>query len=443
MDRCQASAANPASLIRQARRSTANLVGREDDINPMAPRYRRASAPPMCYDEPEDPSLGGGLRGKTFKTKVKATVRTFASAISMKITELPEGWKVVKAQTETACPGWVAIEPRGYVLEKDLAPASPLPSSREVPIAELLPAAVEAPRSACRSAPDAPLRSARQSLRSARKSDGGYGSSPQQMPPALRGPGAQSPRSACTTPKGVLGSQGQKPKGSMLSPRPAQVSRHSPRQARATPSPEAVEVLALKEEHIHLRESNVGLREKELEKRKELEELGRARETMAREVQQLERSRSTLKIQHDAEERELQLDLKKQEEKMKEKLVRCRDVVAKAVGSIDDLVDKSVAYAAQDTTSTRLSIGVLSSQGSADSDFTLANDDLVQAKAVAAEAGAEVCLLLDTWSEADNSLIMKENTDTPILATNTKKMPEEASRAERAPLRDCNENEVW
>lgn len=230
----------------------------------------------------------------------------------------------------------------------------------------------------------------------------------------------------------------------MLSPRPSQVSRHSPRQGRATPSPEAVEVLALKEEHIHLRESNVGLREKELEKRKELEELALAREAIAREVQQLQHSRSTLKIQHDAEQRELELDLKKQEEKMKEKLVRCRDVVAKAVGSIDDLVDKSVAYAAQDNTSTRLSIGVLSSHGSADSDFTLANDDLVQAKAMAAEAGAEVSLLLDTWSEAaDNSLIMKENSDTPIMATNIKKMPEEASRTERAPLRDCNENEVW
>lgn len=421
------------------------MVPLDEEVRSLAPRNRRASAPPMCADQ-------GSVVGKTFKTTLKATVRTMPSAVSMKISELPEGWKVVAAESETPCPGWIALEPRGYVLEKELEPASPRPAPREVLATEQV-----EPRSVCgqktrsarhsgaSGAATGPLAAAGPLLRKgSRASVGSSGTPPQNVLPARSATArqCQSPRSGCTSPHPRYQGGAVRAVKPMLSPRQGLQARQSPRQcgnsssASATPSPqapkswlcassaktttpEALEVLALKEEQVHLRERNVDLAEKEVERRRELEELAVTREAIAREVQQLQRSRSELKEQHDTTQKELE----KQEEKMKEKLVRARNVVAKAVGSIDEL------YAVQDT-SARLSTST-SLNGS---DCIVATDDIHHErdalKAIAQEAGAEVSLLLDTWDPD------QENTETATITT--KKLPEEDLRSERAPLGDCN-----
>merc|ERR1719424_2628134 len=142
---------NPAHLMRQARRSVVNTE--EEVARPMAQRHRRLTAPAMYEEQVHGTEVAGGLERKAFRTKCKVGVRTLPSRMSMKIADLPEGWKVVEAEPEAPCPGWVAIEPRGYVLDDQLVPASPAPSPRKPEQAVAVPLAI-APRSARLSAPD-------------------------------------------------------------------------------------------------------------------------------------------------------------------------------------------------------------------------------------------------------------------------------------------------
>lgn len=178
-----------------------------------------------------------------------------------------------------------------------------------------------------------------------------------------------------------------------------------------------MEVLALKEESMHLRESNVGLRERAVEERREVEELAKMREAMADEVKRLASERLEIQEQKCAEVKELE----RQTEGMKEKLARCRDAVAFAVGSIDEL------YVKQDNESVRLS-----TSGHAQGDSPVAVEDFHDVKAQLKEADDEVVQLLTTLSEGD---VDQENTSAAQILT--KKAQEPAPR-ERTPLRACN-----
>jgi hypothetical protein len=120
---------NPAHLIRQARKSK---VGEDDMARVVGHRHRRWSAPVngdyanVLTDSATSSCDGGPLQAKAFRTKAKAAIRTLPSAVSLKIGDLPQGWKVAEAQKEAPAGGWIAIEPRGYVLAEELVPASPL-----------------------------------------------------------------------------------------------------------------------------------------------------------------------------------------------------------------------------------------------------------------------------------------------------------------------------
>lgn len=146
---------------------------------------------------------------------------------------------------------------------------------------------------------------------------------------------------------------------------------------------EVVGSLALREEHVQLRELNVQLSEKEIQKRRELQDLDRVRETLAQEVQDLERSRNLLQEKHAAE----QLELERRQDTMKDKLLRCRDAVAFAVGSIDML------YSEQDQPD------VVAPPASPLRLEPASPSSVVAAKALAIEAGAEVSAALATLQE--------------------------------------------
>jgi hypothetical protein len=204
-------------------------------------------------------------------------------------------------------------------------------------------------------------------------------------------------------------------------------------------------LLALKEEHLHIRESIVVVREQELEKRRELEELARAREAIAAEVLQLERARKEQQERGHAEQRQLE----RQSELMKDKLERCRDAVAFAVGSIDEI------YGYQEAAPTQRRSDVGACEGhSLRSSLANGGDgsshqqnlsgrlsatpgplkaELENAKALAEEAGAEVNEILATWDEDQENIILREKQT---------KRPEDsiaqAPTVERTPLRSCN-----
>jgi len=411
---------------------------------------------------------GPTSQGATFRTKCKATVRSLPSAVSMKIKDLPEGWKVVEAQSEGGAAGWIAVEPRGYVPASDVAPASPLPSPREV---EPL---TEPPRSARRSAPEAPVAEVVRAPRTARNS------APEAMRlqraasakeivaprsarrsapdaptrPLMKSPSYLSPRSGatCISPKKNRQMAAGSMRGPVVAPSPPGTqARASPGQAKSRPSPHATpspqanglkprasplgsrspEVLALKEETLQLREGILGYAEQKLETRKELEELARAREAMAEQVRQLQLSKVELQEQRDAEQREFERESELQQDKMKEKLCAARDAVAFAVGSIDEL------YAQQGTPPPGANEICCLSPG----EKVLSPGEKVHnAKAMAEEAGAGVCKLLQLWDEGEakentTAVKAKANKDGTIVAA--KKMEDatgQAPRIERIPL---------
>ena len=92
-------------------------------------------------------------------------------------------------------------------------------------------------------------------------------------------------------------------------------------------------LLALREEHVRLREANVVLRERELAKRREIDDLCRTRESEAKELQKLQRA-----ICSEKEELE---HYQQQRHALRSKLERCREVIAKAVESVDQLYEAS------------------------------------------------------------------------------------------------------
>jgi len=182
-----------------------------------------------------------------------------------------------------------------------------------------------------------------------------------------------------------------------------------------------MELLSLREAQVHLRESNVGLREEEMQRRRELEELSRNRDAIADQVMQLERARVEMQDQHGSEQRELE----RKQDMMKEKLQKCRDAVAFAVGSIDEL------YAQQEESIHRMS----TSTGTADGDSMVIGDDLQNAKAQAQEAGAEVVHLLNTLDEEPG----QENSQLHVLHISNKKTEERSfDQGQRSPLRSFN-----
>jgi len=101
----------------------------------------------------------------------------------------------------------------------------------------------------------------------------------------------------------------------------------SPQDATAASTRAAL--LALREEHVRLREANVQLRERELKKRQEVDNLCRAREATAKELEQIQQELA-------AEKEELER-YHQQRQRLQVKLERCREVVATAVSSVDRL----------------------------------------------------------------------------------------------------------
>jgi hypothetical protein len=180
-----------------------------------------------------------------------------------------------------------------------------------------------------------------------------------------------------------------------------------------TPSPQEIKVFALKEEEVNLRERILTLREQELERRRELEELNRT------------------KLEKDSEQQELE----KRQDVMRVKLERCRDAIAFAVGSVDEI------YTQQDKDmSVRMSMSTATGHGNSsitDEDSHICPEDLQTAKALAHEANAEVSELLNTLE--DN--VDQENTSGTQIQTAAKKTEEmegQAPRSERTPLGACN-----
>mmetsp|Transcript_113429 Transcript_113429/g.177308 ORF Transcript_113429/g.177308 Transcript_113429/m.177308 type:complete len:467 (-) Transcript_113429:74-1474(-) len=443
---------NPAHLIRQARKS---IAGEDDAARAIGGnRHRRWSAPingeciNVSSDSATSSCAGGCLQAKAFKTKAKSAIRTLPSAVSLKIGDLPQGWKVAEASKEAPAAGWIAIEPRGYVLAEELVPASPLrrgeplqpeaahkPSRRASMTSSFEIAATEASsheaassRSARRtevSTPSAnlakepwrygPCRRTEVSSetfapRTARRTEI-HGAKSLSRSASMKAPVAQSPRLVPSSP-----SRGTGATSPSRAPRNKTHSGlgHSPIRQSKTEV-----LLSLKEEHVLLRESNVDLREQELERRRELEELARARESIAGEVRELEQSRRQLQEQHDLEQQELE----RQQTVIKEKLARCRDAVAFAVGSVDEL------YAQQEAAPTRMSISSCG-QGHSSLNTSIIPEEVCTAKALAVEAGIVVGEMLERWDEAD-----QENTVTSHIVN---KKSGEAACPERTPLRTCN-----
>lgn len=111
--------------------------------------------------------------------------------------------------------------------------------------------------------------------------------------------------------------------------RGAGVCVNSPQEGAPSVAGTRAALLALREEHVRLREANVQLREKEMKKRHDLDGLCRAREAAANELAQVREELA-------AEREELECS-RQQRCTMEEKLNRCREVVASAVGSVDRL----------------------------------------------------------------------------------------------------------
>lgn len=95
------------------------------------------------------------------------------------------------------------------------------------------------------------------------------------------------------------------------------------------PASSRAALLALREEHVRLKEVNLLLREKEMKERQELDELGRARETAVKELADVkeELAKGHEDLAH-CQDRCAQL---------RHKMEHCREAVATAISSVDQL----------------------------------------------------------------------------------------------------------
>lgn len=107
-----------ASMSSQTRRRASAggyLSPRLDNAPPsrLSARTKRLSAP-CCIANIDDTSQ------QAYVTKESTALRTLPSAVSLRISVLPKGCRVTEALSPKSEPGWVCVEPRGFVREADL-----------------------------------------------------------------------------------------------------------------------------------------------------------------------------------------------------------------------------------------------------------------------------------------------------------------------------------
>lgn len=99
-------------------------------------------------------------------------------------------------------------------------------------------------------------------------------------------------------------------------------------------------LLALREEHVRLREANILLREKEMARRQELEQLKMARQAATADLQHI-------KMSLEIEREELQ-GCRSRRATLRSKLDRAYEAISRAVASVDRLYETGEAGAKQD-----------------------------------------------------------------------------------------------
>lgn len=128
---------------------------------------------------------------------------------------------------------------------------------------------------------------------------------------------------------------------------------HSPQDV--LPASSRAALLALREEHVRLKEVNLLLREKEMKKRRELDEL---EHTKRQELGELEHARQTAAV----ELADVKENLAKGHEdlahcqercaKLRQKMEHCREAVATAVSSVDHLYSNTECAESEESTDT-------------------------------------------------------------------------------------------
>lgn len=264
--------------------------------------------------------------------------RTAPSAMSLKLGQLRQGDIVAEAMSPCLlAPGWVPIEPRGYVQACDLSTSS---AGGRADAAGPLPAASVAP-TVCSPEPKAPRATAPSSVASSPAPTVASSSTPLILsgPPAIHPPQVArplpAPREQRPSPVPLHMSTPTLSRGGLL---PAATTWDAEAASAATPkSVHSVQspdngsslVLSLREEALRLREEAVAAREKELASQQALELLRREKAELASELEEL-RSK--------CEEERRQLEAySRQGEDMRKRLERCRDAVVQAVASVDHL----------------------------------------------------------------------------------------------------------
>lgn len=259
--------------------------------------------------------------------------RTQPRGFGFKIDVYPAGWRVVEMVGAPEVPdGWAAVDPRGFVQRCDLVPcpshsaafqhhAGPTATPRVVPP---LPMTSSLPRWRGPLAKIPPYEAARRA--SLLKRNAGSAAVP-STPPTRANPMPGVPSQPCPP---------------LPSPRPPSPLQDSPwgrlgrcastSMCAASPGQQVAEaqaaLLALREEHVRLREANVSLREKELAKQRDLDILLHTRQALQSDLDSL---REALEL----EEKEFQ----KQQERHRSKLSRCREAILRAVQSIDRMYE--------------------------------------------------------------------------------------------------------
>jgi len=105
----------------------------------------------------EENAAIGAPPPRAWVTRRPTAWRTAPSAVSFRLGELQEGTRVAEVWTQNPYPGWVAVEPKGFLQLDDLVPASPGPCMPCMPVAAT-------PREACKAATPLTARSARRTL---------------------------------------------------------------------------------------------------------------------------------------------------------------------------------------------------------------------------------------------------------------------------------------